>query len=815
MHDIVLLNNKLYQSWLDLQRYYTGDEDKNLQHIMATHGTIGAFEPSNETWVSYAERLEQYFVANDVDAADKKRAILLSVCGTTYQLIRNLVAPAKPTSKFFDELVKLVKEHHQPPPSVTVQRYEFNKRIRKDGESFADLVAHLRQLSEHCQFGDSLNDMMRDRLICGCNHYRLRHQLLTKSPPPKFEDALALAQAFESAERNAKDMQPSPTPVTVHAVNKRRGNQHSRTDCYRCGGKHSPNDCRFKDVTCHFCKKTGHIAKVCRSKAKRGHHGSQAGSTGGRGNSRRTHQISEHDGASQTETQDTSYNLFHVEGKRSRADPINVTVNVNGENIAMEIDTGAHYSLISESTYHKTWSDTKPPLEPVSIPLQTYTGEKLTVLGSIKLSVKYAYKDQQQDLSLLVIAGSGPSLIGRDWMRRIQFDWKSFGLFKVHAMQSKLDDVLNKHPDIFKDELGLIKSTTAKIHIDSQSQPRFCNPRPVPYALRTKVEQELDRLEKSGIIEPVQFSEWAAPIVPVVKRHGAIRVCGYYKLTANQASKLDTYPLPRIDDIIAQLSGGKTFSKLDLAHAYQQLALDQESKQITTINTHKGLYRYHRLPFGIHSAPSIFQRTMEGVLRGIPHVSVYIDDILITGETDEEHLQNLDTVLSRLENEGLRLKLEKCAFVLPKIEYLGHTISSQGLHPSPDKVRAIVEAPAPRNVSQLRSFLGMVNYYGKFLNQLSSLLAPLYHLLQQKTKWHWGTNQQKAFSEVKKLLTSSQVLAHYDPKKNLLISCDASPYGIGAVLSHVSEDGTEKPIAYASRSLAPAGKSMLSWRKKV
>ena len=114
-----------------------------------------------------------------------------------------------------------------------------------------------------------------------------------------------------------------------------------------------------------------------------GHHGSQAGSTGGRGNSRRTHQISEHDGTSQTEMQDTSYNLFHVVGKRSRADPINVTVNVNGENIAMEIDTGAHYSLISESTYHKTWSDTKPPLEPVSISLQTYTGEKLTVLGSI------------------------------------------------------------------------------------------------------------------------------------------------------------------------------------------------------------------------------------------------------------------------------------------------------------------------------------------------------------------------------------------------------------------------------------------------
>ena len=198
---------------------------------------------------------------------------------------------------------------------------------------------------------------------------------------------------------------------------------------------------------------------------------------------------------------------------------------------------------------------------------------------------------------------------------------------------------------------------------------------------------------------------------------------------------------------------------------------------------------------------------MEGIFRGIPHVSVYIDDILITGETDEEHLQNLDTVISRLEKEGLRLKLKKCVFMLPKIEYLGNTILSQGLHPSPDKVRAIVvAAPALHNVSQLRSFLGMVNYYGKFLNQLSSLLAPLYHLLQQKTKWHWGTKQQKAFSEVKRLLTSSQVLAHYNPEKELLLSCDASPYGIGAVLAHVNEDGEEKPIAYSSRSLAPAEK---------
>ena len=142
----------------------------------------------------------------------------------------------------------------------------------------------------------------------------------------------------------------------------------------------------------------------------------------------------------------------------------------------------------------------------------------------------------------------------------------------------------------------------------------------------------------------------------MVKRDGAIRVCGDYKVIVNQVSK---YPLPKIDDMFAQLSGGKAFTKLDLAHAYQQLPLDEDSKQYTVINMHKGLCSYNRLPFGIHSAPAILQRTMEGILRGIPHVSVYIDDILITGETEEEHLQNVNQVLTRLETEGLRLKRKK------------------------------------------------------------------------------------------------------------------------------------------------------------
>ena len=233
--------------------------------------------------------------------------------------------------------------------------------------------------------------------------------------------------------------------------------------------------------------------------------------------------------------------------------------------------------------------------------------------------------------------------------------------------------------------------------------------------------------------------DWAAPIVPVVKPNGRVRICGNFKLTVNKVAKLDTYPLPKIDDLFSQLAGGKSFTKLDLAHAYLQIALDEEAKQYVVINIHEGLYRYNCLPFGIHSA--IFQRTIENILRGIPHVSVYIDDILVTGATKAEHLQTLDKVLTQLREAGVRLRRDKCAFMLNQVDYLGHSLSAEGLKLSEEKIRAISQAPAPTNLAQLRSFLRMVNYYGKFLEGLSITLAPLYALLQKNQKWKWGQEQ--------------------------------------------------------------------------
>lgn len=238
---------------------------------------------------------------------------------------------------------------------------------------------------------------------------------------------------------------------------------------------------------------------------------------------------------------------------------------------------------------------------------------------------------------------------------------------------------------------------------------------------------------------------------------------GDYKVTVNQALDVDQYPLPKPEDLFTTMARGKQFSKLDLTRAYQQLQLDEDSVKYATITTHRGLYQVNRLPFGISSAPAIFQHLMDTILQGIPHVVCYIDDILVTGLDQEEHLHNLSQVLERLEKHGFRLKQSKCEFLQDSVIYLGHKIDGEGIHPIPSKVEAISNAPEPQNLQELRSFLGLLNYYGKFIRNLSTLIHPLNNLLQKDQRWRWSPECSQAFQKAKVALTSSEVLVHYDP----------------------------------------------------
>ena len=555
---------------------------------------------------------------------------------------------------------------------------------------------------------------------------------------------------------------------------------------------HKPSQCRHRDAKCFYCEKVGHLARVCRKKTQTD-----------RQQSREVRQIRDE---AQEEVSGEEYALLHVTAPR-QGQPLQVHLKLDEKAITMEIDTGASVSLVSETEYNRLWPQV--PLEATPIKLRTYSGEPLKVLG--RRDVEVSYGQQRARLPLVVVAGDGPCLLGRNWLRHVQLDWQSIGCVQSSSVQ----DVLAAHAEVFNEELGTLRDYKASIHVDSSVLPKFCKARSVPYAMRDKVDRELDRLVTEGILEPVQYAEWAAPIVPVLKSDQvSVRICGDFKQTVNAAVKVDRYPLPKVEDLFARLAGGKVFSKLDLSQAYQQVLLDEESKRLVTINTQKGLFQYTRLPFGISSAPGIFQRLIESLLQGIPDVVVYLDDILVAGKTETEHLKRLDQVLARLQEAGLRLSKKKCLFMASSVDYLGHRIDAHGLHPLPEKVRAVEDAPAPQDVAQLRSYLGLLSYYSKFLPNLSTVTGPLHQLLSASRAWRWGPEEEKAFQASKQLLVSSQLLVHYDPSLELILSCDASAYGLGAVLSHKLPDGSEKPIAFASRTLSATEKKYAQLEKE-
>nr|XP_054765036.1 uncharacterized protein K02A2.6-like [Lytechinus pictus] len=228
----------------------------------------------------------------------------------------------------------------------------------------------------------------------------------------------------------------------------------------------------------------------------------------------------------------------------------------------------------------------------------------------------------------------------------------------MHNLQDVMQDVLKKHAELFDDSsVGQLIGYKAKVYPQEENnQPKFYKAAPVSYAARKQIDKALVSLLEDRIIKPVKTADFACPIIAVPKPDGRMRICGNYKLTANIVLKVEQYPLPTLEDLLQELKGGERFTKLDLSHAYHQIELDPEARKYTTINTHRGLFEYTRLPFGIASAPAMFQRTMKSLLADIPMCKPYLDDIIISGKTDEDHLRNLEAVLSRLESNGLRLK---------------------------------------------------------------------------------------------------------------------------------------------------------------
>lgn len=314
-------------------------------------------------------------------------------------------------------------------------------------------------------------------------------------------------------------------------------------------------------------------------------------------------------------------------------------------------------------------------------------------------------------------------------------------------------------------------------------------------------------LENSVVSESA--SPWAAPIVLVKKKDGSWRFCVDYR-KLNALTHKDAYPLPRIEEALTGLKSAQYYSTLDLASGYWQVEMHPRDKEKTAFTTPFGLYEFNRMPFGLCNAPATFQRLMQRCLGNLVNDSllIYLDDVIVFSPDFHSHLRHLEEVFQCLYNHGLKLQPKKCHLFQREVTYLGHVISEQGVATDPAKTAAVREWPAPQTVKQVKSFLGFAGYYRRFIPAFSKIATPLNALTRgtanhgKTTTINWSPECQQAFDQLKEALLSAPILAYADFSKPFRLYTDASLGGLGAVLAQ-EQDGKERVIAYASRSLQP------------
>ncbi|UYV83550.1 hypothetical protein LAZ67_23001442, partial [Cordylochernes scorpioides] len=767
-----------------------GDQDANLKKKwdkMASY-QFKEYNEETETFETFYERLEQFLILEEA-GDEKKKAYLLTLMGSkTYGVLKNLCSPILPKNKTFDDLIDILKRHFSPKRSIVVERFIFFKRMQLKEESISDYLVEIKRLASSCNFGNFLEDSLRDKMVCGLYNAKIQNRILSEGDI-SLAKVIEIALSMEAAEKNTKlfHLEQGEDCVDKLRIERKVESNFQNGKCKHCGKPHK-EPCRFKEAICFKCNKKGHIASICWSSRRNlRQHQNQPGNI---------HQIGDQEEEEEYVQKIISVTIPEYKINFASSDPpYLMELKVEGNFIKFEMDTGSGLTLISEKDFKNSLQHLK--LEKASIIVRTYDGTVVPILG--KINVKVECQDITYKLRALVVKGEKRALMGREWINRLKL-----GCFAVKHMpvEITIEEILKENQALFVETTEPIKGFTFSVNM-CDVNPIFHKARPVPFAIRPAVTEALDKMVAKGYLCEVASSKWATPVVVVPKKNKEIRICCDFKVTLNKYLDTAAYPLPTQQDLFSTLAKGKYFSKLDLRNAYLQLEVDPGTRPLLTINTHKGLFRFKRMPFGLANAPSYFQSVMDRVLSGIGGVICYIDDVLIATASIEEHLALLKTIFARLAKYNIKLKKEKCLFLQKEIEYLGHLVTGEGIRPLDHKVQAIQKAKMPTNISDLRSFLGLVNFYGKFIPNLPELLKPLHELLHKKRPWVWTKECGEAIDKCKNSITSERVLVPYDTTLPLCLATDASQIGVGAVLSHIIE-GQERPIMFASRTLSEA-----------
>ena len=779
-----------------------------------------------ENWREFESAWDDYLIATQLSekllkedrTADPAghRPVAATLCAVMGQACKkvlvNLSTLEETDRKNPEKIIVALREYFVPQRNVLYERFVFNTAKQKPGETVDAFVMRLRQLSESCEFGALQDDLIRDRLVIGTTDEMGRERLLRERPVPNLARAVEQLRAAEISRSHREAISGTASGSSqVEHINKRPRNksrasaqqsgqqakprkkqkpgqgksQENRSEnkprCNYCGrDKHPRRECPARDSECSKCKNRGHWAVACRSKL--------------------TQEINVEENPVGYDYVDVSNEIYLGEVNAIDSTGENfwsANVEVDGNTTEFKLDSGSRICVVSNTT---PWTRGLT-LSPTKASFRGPGGVNLNhlIVGFVRQAKLVVGKAVHTE-DVYIMRNQKKNLLSKSAIQALQLLKPAATVYAVELSS----DVKKEFPELFKG-LGMLKDVY-KIPLKEDATP-VClyTPRRVAHPLLPKVKKQLEKMETAGVISAVtEPTEWCSGMVVVPKPSGEIRVC--VDLTPlNKAVKREIHPMAKVDDNLAKIRGSKIFTKLDAKSGFWQIPLHPESRLLTTFVTPFGRFCYNRLPFGISSAPEVFQRQMSRILEGLDGVICHMDDILVHAETQEKHDERLRKVLARLRDAGVTLN-EKCSFSQTSIKFLGHVVSEEGIAADPDKTKAVKEFPKPANITELQRFLGMTNQLAKFLPELARMNEPLRQLLKKEQMWLWDAPQQEAFENIKCTLSSAEVLAHYDPTLPCVIAADACQDGLGAVLLQTDVHGNRRPIAYASRSLTDTEK---------
>ena len=776
-------------------------------------------------WRLWLRDFDTFLLASGITDAKRQKALLLYQAGPRVREIFAQLPETGGEDAFVLAKEKLT-EYFEPQQNKRYEVYRFRETKQGNTETLDSFHTRLRNMAKTCEFADETFEI-EEQIIIGGRSSRIRKRAL-RDPNYALKDMLLGGIRDESSTYQAKHIESKEEMPAVPAVTHRfRANQQSTSQkvCSHCGGAFPHKGlCPAKGKTCRNCNKPNHFAVACRSSKTPQQHKAHFVT---RKKSSAVRPLQHENDHSEDEYMYAVGNTKHTAQGTPR---INVTV--GGYRFPILVDTGSTINVIDKNTFDRM-KDIK--LQQTKVKAYPYnTTNPVHFLGKfeslIQTKSRYAVSTffvlKEENSGCLLSASTAqemgiinvnlnkiaPAMPGKQGEIQIKTDDP-----QIISDDPQINEIVQDYKAVFTG-LGKLKGYSVKLNIDENAIPQAQPQRRVPFHIRKKVQAAVKELEREGIIETVPEdspAQWVSPIVAVPKKDDSVRLCVDMRMP-NKAIKRVRYPIPTVNDISIELNGAKFFSKLDLAQAYHQLPLHEDSRYITTFNTHLGLYRYTRLNYGTNAAMEIFQHVLQQNLQGIKGVLNLADDIFVFGKTRQEHDIALRNCLERLQDRGLTLNPKKCKFLQSSINFFGQIFSQQGTRPDPKRIEDLANASVPVNAKDVRSLLGMANYSAKYIPNYATITAHLRELTKKHVPFSWKECHQEAFEKLTIALSQAPVMGYFDVNRDTFVTVDASPVGISAILSQATPGSNDYTvIAYASRALSDVEKRYSQTEKEA